>query len=449
MKSCSQWIRRFSRTALPLVLGVLVASAGLADTVTYVYDDAGRLTVAKHSNGTLTHYTLDAAGNRTNVVTSLDTTAPTVPTGLTGTASSSQRQVTLSWSASTDAGSGVAGYHVYRGGSQIGSSSTTTSYTDNSVACATGYSYTVSAFDNATPPNVSAQSTAWSVTTPAIPPTAPTGLTETSKTSTQVALSWSASSDICVAVSGYRVYRGGTQIGTSSTTSYTDGTTTGTTTYSYTVAAYDSLGSVSAQSSPLSVTTPDTIAPSVPTGLAGTAVSSSQINLSWNASTDTGGSGLAGYYVYRNGSELTTTTTNSYQNTGLAGSTTYSYAVAAYDHAGNVSAKTSSINVTTPSGAPTVPGQPEPQGTIATSPWTESWTASTGAVAYYIFSANSVNHQVNAPTTSYNMTGAACVTYTMKVQACTSGGVCSAFSASSSITYAPRGIGTCNQSPVN
>ena len=46
-------------------------------------------------------------------------------------------------------------------------------------------------------------------------------------------------------------------------------------------------------------TSGDTIPPTDPTGLTATAVSSSQITLAWTASTDSGGSGLAGYRVER------------------------------------------------------------------------------------------------------------------------------------------------------
>ena len=90
---------------------------------------------------------------------------------------------------------------------------------------------------------------------------------------------------------------------------------------------------------PSGTSTPDTIAPSVPTGLSGTAVSSTQIGLTWNASTDTGGSGLAGYKVYRNGTQVGTTTVESYSDTGLTPSTTYAYTVSAYDNAGNESSQ--------------------------------------------------------------------------------------------------------------
>src|SRR5213592_2784127 len=130
------------------------------------------------------------------------------------------------------------------------------------------------------------------------PPSVPTGLTASAVSSSQINLSWAASSDI-VGVSGYRVYRGGTQIATTSATSYAN--TTGlspSTTYSYTVAAFDAAGNLSAQSSPASATTPaapDTTPPSVPTGLTASAVSSSQINLSWAASSDL--VGVSGYRV--------------------------------------------------------------------------------------------------------------------------------------------------------
>jgi len=89
----------------------------------------------------------------------------------------------------------------------------------------------------------------------------------------------------------------------------------------------------------------DTQAPSVPTTLSGTAVSSSQINLSWGASTDN--IGVTGYRIYRGGIQIGTSVTNSYSNTGLSPSTTYSYTVSAYDAAGNVSGQSTSISVTT------------------------------------------------------------------------------------------------------
>jgi len=96
---------------------------------------------------------------------------------------------------------------------------------------------------------------------------------------------------------------------------------------------------------------PDTTAPSVPSGLTATAVSSSSVSLSWTASTDNvGGTGVSGYRVYRNGSLVGTTALTSYSDTGLVASTLYAYEVAAYDGASNVSANSSTATATTLSG---------------------------------------------------------------------------------------------------
>lgn len=98
-----------------------------------------------------------------NAASSADTTAPTVPSNVTATANSAT-QVTVSWTASTDA-VGVASYQVKRGGTVIASAVTGTSYVDSSVSASTAYSYTVNAVDAAG--NRSADSTAATVTTPA------------------------------------------------------------------------------------------------------------------------------------------------------------------------------------------------------------------------------------------------------------------------------------------
>lgn len=75
-----------------------------------------------------------------------DTTAPSVPAGLSAAAVSSA-QISLSWSASTD-NIAVTGYKVYRGSALI-NTNTTTSYTDSELTPSTEYCYTVSAYDTA------------------------------------------------------------------------------------------------------------------------------------------------------------------------------------------------------------------------------------------------------------------------------------------------------------
>jgi len=93
--------------------------------------------------------------------------------------------------------------------------------------------------------------------------------------------------------------------------------------------------------------TADTTAPTTPTNLSATPTSTTQINLSWTASTDA--VGVTGYRIYRNGTQLTTTTGTTYSSIGLTQATTYTYTVQAYDAAGNLSTYSNIISATTQS----------------------------------------------------------------------------------------------------
>jgi parallel beta-helix repeat protein len=168
--------------------------------------------------------------------------------------------------------------------------------------------------------------------------------------SSRIDLTWNASSDN-VGVVGYRVYRGGVLVGSTDNTGYADTALLASTTYNYTVTAYDAAGNESAQSAAVSATTlpeADTQAPTVPTGLSAVAVSSSRIDLTWNASSDN--VAVTGYRVYRGGVLLASAAGTSYSDTGLSGATTYTYAVSAYDAAGNESAQSASVSETTQAG---------------------------------------------------------------------------------------------------
>ncbi|MDO8668416.1 MAG: hypothetical protein Q7K35_05010, partial [bacterium] len=92
----------------------------------------------------------------------------------------------------------------------------------------------------------------------------------------------------------------------------------------------------------------DTTAPSKPTGLGATANSSSQIALSWTASTDDIGPIV--YNIFRNSTTtaaIATTTGTTYSDTGLSASTQYTYYVSAYDLAGNISEVSAGASATT------------------------------------------------------------------------------------------------------
>src|SRR6267378_2722532 len=105
--------------------------------------------------------------------------------------------------------------------------------------------------------------------------------------------------------------------------------------------------------SPLSVhanATADTSSPTVPTGLVASALSSSQIKLSWTASTDPDNtSSQIIYHVRRNGVVIAATTAGAttWTDSGLAPSTIYSYTLRASDPVGNYSAQTAPVSIQT------------------------------------------------------------------------------------------------------
>lgn len=92
-------------------------------------------------------------------------------------------------------------------------------------------------------------------------------------------------------------------------------------------------------------TTPDTQAPSVPNGLTATNITTNSFTLSWNASTDN--VAVSGYEVFQDNVSIGTTATTSKNVSGLSANTTFSYTVTAFDEAGNTSATSAALQVTT------------------------------------------------------------------------------------------------------
>jgi hypothetical protein len=90
---------------------------------------------------------------------------------------------------------------------------------------------------------------------------------------------------------------------------------------------------------------PDTQPPSTPSNLTATAVSSSQINLTWTASTDN--VGVVGYYLFRDGALIASPTSPSYADRSLTANRNYVYSVASVDAAGNQSTPSASVSAQT------------------------------------------------------------------------------------------------------
>ena len=332
---------------LALVTSHTVSLSGLTPNTTYHFQ------VISTTNGNATTASTDQTF-ATIIVP--DTTPPSVPQNIIANASS-PTSVVLTWSPSTD-NVAVAGYTIYRNGSSVGTS-TTPIYHDSGLSSNTQYSYTVSAYDTATPPNASAQSSTATVTTPVAPditpPTVPTIISVTPNSSSSITVLWNASTDN-VAVGSYTVYRNSTQVGVvvAPITTYIDTGLTPSTAYSYTVSASDiatPIPNTSAQSTAVSATTPayiDVTPPSIPGGLTASVVNSNSIVLTWTASTDD--VQVAGYDIYKNGSStaFATSAFPTYTDTDVSPGATYSYTVSAFDAAGNTSSPSIAASATIP-----------------------------------------------------------------------------------------------------
>jgi chitodextrinase len=341
-----------------------------------------------------------------------DTTPPSVPANLKGTALTDQ-EISLTWSPSTD-NVAVAGYRVLGGATAASlspiASVTTNSFTDTmSLHPNTAYYFAVEAFD--TSRNYSAQSAVITVSTlpDTTPPTVPANVAATGTGNQQVSLSWSPSTDN-IHVAGYVVYRGKTSsslaaVGRATNTTYVDTLSLkpGATNY-YSVAAYDEAGNYSAQSLPVAATTlPDTQPPSIPQNLKAVANSDTQISLTWSASTDN--IAVAGYRIYGGAtatslSPLASTTTTSFTDTLSAHpNTTYYYVIEAFDTSGNYSAQSAVAHATTLPDTipPTVPTNVTAKGT-GVEQVTLTWSPSTDNihVSGYVIYRSKTNSSLTA-----------------------------------------------------
>src|SRR6266536_1647236 len=167
----------------------------------------------------------------------------------------------------------------------------------------------------------------------------------------------------------------------------------------------------------------DTTPPSAPTNLQSTGTTSSSVSLAWTASTDN--VGVTGYDVYRGGTKVGSPTGTSFTDSGLSASTTYSYTVKAHDAAGNVSAASNQISVTTQSSGgggdttpPSAPTNLHSTGTTSSSV-SLAWTASTDNVGVTGYDVYRGGTKVGSPTgTSFTDSGlSASTTYSYTVKA--------------------------------
>ncbi len=340
------------------------SSTGLQPSTKYYYKVA-----AVDSAGNIGSLSNSKYGKTKSITGSTQDKPPKQVTSLT-VSSVSSTELGLKWTANKE--SDFSHYNIYIGSKSSfkvspgdtppTGTSTTNSYSSTGLKPSTTYYYKVAAVDK-TGHIGSLSSTKSGKTKPGTgngndttPPAQVTGLTVSVQSSTQLNLDWNANTESDFnhyniyrgTSSGFTVNPGVTQpVGTSKANSYSNGGLNPSTTYYYKVAAVDNGGNIGPLSSERSATTaipPDTTPPAQVMGLAVTVQSSTQLNLGWNANSE---SDFNHYNVYRGTSSgftvnpgvtqpVGTPATESYSSTGLNPSTTYYYKVAAVDDTGNI-----------------------------------------------------------------------------------------------------------------
>jgi chitodextrinase len=215
---------------------------GLVPNTTYTYH-----VIAVNGEG------LSGPPSNSASATTPDGSPPSAPSGLSATAMSMSR-IDLTWTAAVDPNTGIAHYKVYRNGAFVATSSSL-AFSDQGLTPNTTYTYAVTAVNGAGlegPPSQPASATTLPDQTP---PTAPSNLSANAVSSTQINLAWSAATDPESGIASYRVYRGGTLVGTATTTTFSDTGLAPSTTYSYEVSAVNGAGIEGARAGPASATT--------------------------------------------------------------------------------------------------------------------------------------------------------------------------------------------------
>ncbi len=315
-------------------------SLGLTGSIQYFYR------VRAYNTGGVSGFS-----NEANATTLVD--PPGTPTNLTATVVNSD-QINLAW---TDNATSELGYKIELRAGATGVfaeidevSANATSYQSTGLDAGTQYFYRVRAFS---PTGFSAYSNvANGITLPDVP-IAPSGLTATAFSNTQINLAWKDNSN---GEDGFKIERKlsaaatFTQIGTvgPNVTAFTSGSLSANAAYTYRVRAYNSSGNSPYSNLANATTLPN--APAAPANLTATVENNRQINLKWtdNATNETGfiierKTGASGVYA-----KIDTVNANvaTFANIDLAGGTQYFYRVSAFN-AGGVSVTSNEANATT------------------------------------------------------------------------------------------------------
>lgn len=186
--------------------------------------------------------------------------------------------------------------------------------------------------------------------------TAPTNLRVnglTSDSDSYCTLTWTAATITGAAGITYYIYRNGVQVATTTSTSYTFTTSTISSWSGVTLAvkAYNETTGFSSASNAVTFTYVEPITLTAPGNLrvnGSTSSTSSSCRLTWTAATLSGATGTITYYIYKDGTQVATTTSTSYtfSTSTITGWSGASLKVRAYNSSAGYSAYTSAVTFT-------------------------------------------------------------------------------------------------------
>ncbi len=372
-----------------------LSESGLTPATAYVYelsviDNAGNVSAKSAPFNVRTLAAMATA----------DKTPPTTPSQLTATATSAN-SVKITWQAASDetGGSGLSAYRIYRDGGLLKSvGGSTIEINDSGLMSGTTYSYTVQAEDFAG--NRSSLSSPVTVST----------------------LTLNGSQLYAVHCQGCHNLPADARAANKTAAQIQAAIDTRPVMQSLKALAPDVVAAIAMYLSPA----PDQMPPTVPANLSASAISAFGLTLNWSAATDAGGSGLAGYTVFRGESKIADVTGISYREESLTPATAYVYKVRARDAAGNVSGFSTTITVNTLAGSQdtTPPSTPAgllaiPSGLSVRLSWQAATDAGTSGMAAYIIYRGDVKLK-EVPSSSLNYTDGdvrATTTYAYRVSA--------------------------------
>ncbi|MFN8485415.1 MAG: fibronectin type III domain-containing protein [Anaerolineae bacterium] len=328
---------------------------------------------------------------------------PNPPSGMTATGIS-QSEIKLTW---IDNSTDEQGFTIYLNNISIGAvGPNVTTYTASKLAAGSLYCFQIASF-NSYGETVAAGMACGSTLAAPPGPSAPANLQATALSASQIKLTWTDTSNN---EDGFKIFEGSTQVAVvgANATSYTVSNLAANSNHCYVVYAYrgSDLSAPSGQACATTQSGSSAKAPSAPTNLQASALSASQIKLTW---TDTS-SNESGFKIFEGTRQVATVSAGatSYTVGGLAANTNHCYQVASYNSYGTSVYSAAACATTLPSASGSRPASPTGISAtgISTTRIRITWTdASSNETGFKVYEGTTLLGTVGAGVTTYTATG--------------------------------------------